>query len=146
VKSRSATPASLTLVVPLLLCAAANLAPYTSHAQLDSSPNQRPTAGELRFPVAYLHGGSWCYGLLYGSDDKVRFEVVQPQPAKSYSFEAPRAEIAIRQWVLLGTPPDAIELKTGGKTYHMRSLANSTKLLPGAPTAGLLRARCLPKL
>jgi hypothetical protein len=105
---------------------------YRTSALAQTAPPDQPSrAGELRFPVAYLHGGSWCYGFLYGSDERIRFEVVQPESAKSFSFEAPRAEVSIHQWVLLGTPQDAIELKTGGKTYHMRWLANPDEILNG---------------
>ena len=118
-KTRYRTALSLSLVVPLLTCANGLIAPHPVHAQPANSQDQPPPAKELRFPVAYPHGGSWCYGFLYGSDDRVRFEVVQPESAKGFSFEASRAEVMIRQWVLLGIPQDAIELKFQGKTYHM---------------------------
>lgn len=130
-KTRSRTVLSLSLVVSLWICGPAFTVPRSVLAQLADSSNQAAPAKELRFPVAYLHGGSWCYGFLYGSDDRVRFEVVQPESAKGFSFEAPRAEVMIRQWVLLGTPQDAIELKFQGKTYHMRWLANPNEILNG---------------
>ncbi|HEX4605888.1 MAG TPA: hypothetical protein VH724_17935, partial [Candidatus Angelobacter sp.] len=34
---------------------------------------------EVRFAVAHQHAMSWCYGYLYVSTDKIRYEVVQPQ-------------------------------------------------------------------
>lgn len=127
--ARSRTAVSLSFAAVLCLWLSGQT--FTLHAQLTNSPGQASPPRELRFPVAYLHGGAWCYGFLYGSDDKVRFEVVQPESAKSFSFEAPRSEVMIRQWVLLGTPQDAIEIKTGGKTYHMRWLANPDEILNG---------------
>lgn len=101
-----------------------------------------PAARELRFPVAVQHGGGWCYGYLHGSEDRVRLEIVQPQADQGYSFEAPRAEVAIRQWIILGQPQDAIELKTRTATYHLRWLANPEEVNTGkarrwAPPASL---------
>lgn len=131
-KTRFRITLCLSLVIPLCTCVATFIASRQVHAQLASSPNQSTAPlKELRFPVAYLHGGSWCYGFLYGSDDKVRFEVVQPESAKGFSFEIPRAEVIIRQWILLGTPQDAVELKFQGKTYHMRWLASPNEILNG---------------
>jgi hypothetical protein len=128
---RSRTAEGLNSVVLFCVCMLGCAALNSARAQPASSSDQAPSARELRFAVAYLHGGSWGYGFLYGSDDKVRFEVVQPQSAKSFSFEAPRAEVLIRQWILLGTPQDAVELKFQGKTYHIRWLANPNEILTG---------------
>jgi len=86
---------------------------------------------ELRFPVAVQHGGGWCYGYLHGSEDRVRLEIVQPQADQGLSFEAPRAEVVLRQWIILGQPQEAIELKTRTATYHLRWLANPTEVNTG---------------
>src|SRR5579864_1252349 len=75
---------------------------------------------EVRFAVAHQHAMSWCYGYLYVSTDKVRYEVVQPQSNHNHSFAAPRTEVTVKQWVLMGQPQDVIELKVNGATYHMR--------------------------
>jgi hypothetical protein len=91
-----------------------------------------PPAAEVRFPVALQHGGAWCYGYLAGNSDRVRFEVVQPQSDKGFSFDSPRAEVSIRQWIILGMPQDAIEVKIKGATYHMRWLANEGEVQNGA--------------
>ena len=130
-KSRPGTAVSLSLAAVLSTCLGGQWSPNPVWAQTTTPADRPSTAKELRFPVAYLHGGSWCYGFLYGSDDRIRFEVVQPESAKGFSFETPRAEVMIRQWVLLGTPQNAIELKTRGTTYHMLWLANADEILTG---------------
>jgi hypothetical protein len=86
---------------------------------------------ESRFAVALQLPGSWCYGYLYTSQDKVRFEIVRPQSDGKYSFDLPRAEVAVRQWVLLGVPQPAIEVQAKGATYHMRWLAYSGEVNAG---------------
>ena len=123
------TAVSLSLVAVLSICLGGSSDP--AWAQVAKPADQSSNAKEIRFPVAYLHGGSWCYGFLYGSEEKVRFEVVQPESAKGFSFDVPRGEVLIRQWVLFGTLQDAIELKTRGATYHMRWLANPDEILTG---------------
>src|SRR5581483_11241053 len=128
-RSLSKATASMRFVAVLFIGLGGS--PDLARGQVANPADQPSTAKEIRFPVAYLHGGSWCYGFLYGSDDRVRFEVVQPESAKNFSFEAPRAEVMIRQWVLLGSPQDAIELKTRGATYHMVWLANANEILTG---------------
>src|SRR5215469_10314329 len=50
---------------------------------------QDPSGKEVRFAVAHQHAFSWCYGYLYVSADKIRFEVVQPQANSNHSFEVP---------------------------------------------------------
>jgi hypothetical protein len=97
----------------------------------DQATTNQPI-NEVRFPVALQHSGSWCYGYLYGSQERIRFEVVQPDSEKSLSFDAPRAEVTVVQWLILGMPQDAIELKSKGATYHMRLLANEGDVRSGA--------------
>jgi hypothetical protein len=139
---RSPSRATISMSFVAVLYFGLGGSPDPAWAQVANPADQPSTAKEIRFPVAYLHGGSWCYGFLYGSDDAVRFEVVQPESAKNFSFQAPRADVMIRQWILLGTPQDAIELKTRGATYHMIWLANANEILTGgarrwAPPASL---------
>lgn len=98
-------------------------------------PAQAPVAGpaspQSRFAVALQLPGSWCYGYLYASQDKIRFEVVQPQSDGRYSFDLPRSEVAVRQWVLLGVPQAAIELQTKSATYHLRWLGYPAEVNTG---------------
>lgn len=101
-------------------------------ATAQGSADSSPSAGEVRFSVALQLSGSWCYGYLYGSADKIRFEVVQPQSNKNASFDLPRREVTLAQWVILGVPQDAIELRTRSTTYHMRWLANEGEVQTGA--------------
>lgn len=86
---------------------------------------------ELRFAVAHQHAFSWCYGYLYVTPDKVRFEVVQPQSNGNHAFEAPRTEVIARPWVMFGQPQDAIELRIKGVTYHMRWLSDESEVKTG---------------
>ena len=107
--------------------------PQTSAAQMQppAAPNQ--ASGEVRFAVAHQHSFSWCYGYLYVSQEKVRFEVVQPQSNSNHSFEAPRTQVTVRQWAIMGQPQDAIELKVKGATFHMRWLTNESEVNSGGP-------------
>lgn len=90
-------------------------------------------ASEARFPVALQHSGSWCYGYLYASQERIRFEVVQPQSGKSLSFDVPRAEVTTAPLVILGMAQDAVVLRARGATYIMRWLANEGEVNTGAP-------------
>lgn len=92
---------------------------------------QDQAAQEVRFAVAHQLSFSWCYGYLYVSADKVRYEVSQPESCRNHSFEAPRTQVTVRQWTILGRPQDAIELKVKGATYHMRWLANESEVNTG---------------
>src|SRR5579862_5090073 len=85
-----------------------------ANAQVADAQVQAPPANDMRFAVALQLSGSWCYGYLSASADKVRFEVVQPREDSQYSFEAPRTEVTLRQWILFGVPQDAIEVHAKG--------------------------------
>ena len=123
----------LSCITVLALSARAQLAQDPAPTRIADPSAQSQPVGELRYPVALQLSGSWCYGYLSANQDRVRFDVVQPQADSKYSFEAPRAEVAVRQWVLLGLPQDAIELQVkGGATYHMRWLANADEVRTGA--------------
>ena len=102
-----------------------------SPAPVADPPAQAQPANEFRYPMALQLAGSWCYGYLFASADKIRFDVVQPREDSQYSFEAPRTEVTIRQWVLLGMPQDAIEVQAKGRTFHMRWLANAGEVATG---------------
>lgn len=121
----------LSCIAVLALSARAQPAPDPAPNRVADASGQSQPVAELRFPVALQLAGSWCYGYLSASEDRVRFEVVQPQADGKYSFEAPRAEVTVRQWVLLGMPQDAIELQVKGATYHMRWLANAGEVSTG---------------
>jgi hypothetical protein len=122
----------LSCITVLALSARAQPAPDPAPTPIADPSAQSQPVGELRYPVALQLSGSWCYGYLSANPDRVRFDVVQPQADSRYSFDAPRAEVAVRQWVLLGLPQDAIELQVKGTTYHMRWLANAGELTTGA--------------
>jgi hypothetical protein len=58
----------------------------------------------------------------------VRYEVVQPQSNRNHSFEAPRTEVTVHQWTIVGQPQETIELKANGATYRMRWLGNEAEV------------------
>jgi hypothetical protein len=131
------TLANLVRMMVFIVAAAAG-----GSAQQAQNPTAQAAAGaadaqEVRFAVAHQHAMSWCYGYLYVSPDKVRYEVVQPQSNRNHSFEAQRTEVTVRQWVLMGQPQDVIELKVKGVIYHMRWLKNEAEV----NTAGSKRVR-----
>lgn len=105
---------------------------------------------EQRFPVAHAHTASWCVGYLYVSENRVRYEVVQPERDKKHSFDLARSEIGtVQQWMLLGTPENGAEVKTGRGNYHFWLLPKDADLQRGplkgwgmgnAPPAGPLIA------
>lgn len=87
-----------------LLCVSCTVAA----AQQTAAP-----ANEVRFPVAHAHTASWCMGYLYLSPDSIRYEVIRPDKDKKHSFRISRSDItAVQQWILLGTPEKATEIKT----------------------------------
>jgi hypothetical protein len=89
--------------------------------------NGRPR--QLRFTVAHAHTATWCVGYLYISKDRVRYEVVQPAIDQQHSFDLARTDITtMRQWVLIGTPENAVEIKTARATYHFWRLPNDADL------------------
>jgi CHAT domain-containing protein len=79
----------------------------------------------VRIAVAHQHVGSWCLGYLHIDADEVSYEVVKPARYQEHAFRAPRSQItALRQWVLLGQPQNATEMKYGNATYHFWLLAD----------------------
>jgi hypothetical protein len=92
-------------------------------------------ANEVRFPVAHAHTGSWCMGYLYISADSIRYEVIRPDKDKKHSFRISRSDItAVQQWILLGTPEKATEIKTTHAVYHFWWMPNENDLQPGQPS------------
>ena len=88
-----------------------------------SARAQPQPVSELRFPVALQLSGSWCYGYLSASEDRIRFEVVQPQADHNYSFEAPRAD---EFWVRA-----ACSRCPGSRLRSARISARSSSACPG---------------
>ncbi|PYT96582.1 MAG: hypothetical protein DMG38_23225 [Acidobacteria bacterium] len=92
-------------------------------------------ASEVRFPVAHAHTGSWCLGYLYISADSIRYEVIRPDKDKKHSFRVSRSDLTVvQQWVLLGTPEKATEIKTAHGAYHFWWMPNENDLQPGQPS------------
>ena len=121
------------LNILLTLGLASTFAPSLKARQIQTTAASEPvhqhqTVKEMRFAVAHQHSFSWCYGYLYVSQDKVRYEVVQPQSNRNHSFEVPRTEVTVHQWTIVGQPQDAIELKANGATYRMRWLGNEAEV------------------
>lgn len=59
----------------------------------EAEPSPKRPNPVVRFPVAHLHGATSCYGYLYFSRDRVRYQAVRPAAVK-HSFTSARAEIA----------------------------------------------------
>lgn len=90
---------------------------------------------EVRFPVAHAHTGSWCMGYLYISTDSIRYEVIRPDKDKKHSFQISRSDLtSVQQWILLGTPENATEIKTAHAAYHFWWMPNENDLQPGQPS------------
>ncbi|HKD07463.1 MAG TPA: CHAT domain-containing protein [Bryobacteraceae bacterium] len=82
-------------------------------------------SGEVRIAVAHQHVGSWCVGYLHIDGDDVWYEVVKPARYQDHAFRVQRSQITtLRQWVLLGQPQNATEMKYGNATYHFWLLAD----------------------
>jgi hypothetical protein len=118
------------LLNSLIVAAGIALFPGGPEAQVPVS--DPPAVNGIRFPVAVQQSGSWCYGYLYGIQDRVGLQIVQPEADKKLSFEVPRAEVTVGQLLILGVPQDAIEVKTKTQAYRMRWLANEGEVKTGA--------------
>src|SRR5260370_1768534 len=100
-----------------------------------SIPQTTSPTNEVRFPVAHAHTGSWCMGYLYISADSIRYEVVRPDKDKKHSFQIARSELtAVQQWVLMGTPQNAAEIKNAHAVYHFWWMPSEDDLQPGQPS------------
>ena len=81
-------------------------------------PASAAGAAAARFTVVHQHVGSYCLGYLHVTAAEVWYEVVKPERDQAHAFRIPRSEIAVRQWILLGQPQNATEIKAGRATYH----------------------------
>lgn len=113
------------------------LAGLSAGAQTPASLTQAPAAsnGDIRFAVAHMHFGGWCYGYLYVTANQVRYEVVQPQSDHGHSFTADRAEVVAGHRTLFGQPADAlkdfINVKVKRQSYNFLWLANEAEVKTG---------------
>lgn len=88
---------SLLLAGITLLVAPVAAQPGIAQSDRKGAP-ELVTSGEypaVRHVVAHAHRMTWfgCFGYLYFSRDKVRYEVVHPQRSKEHSFELPRSAL-----------------------------------------------------
>jgi len=92
-------------------------------------PGLTAGAAESRYAVTHSHTISQCVGYLYVSPTRIRFEVIQPALDKGHSFDLLRSDFtAIQLWTLLGTPLNAVELKTARNNYHFSLLPDNADL------------------
>ncbi len=106
------------------------------------SPPVSPNS-TLRLPVGHQHNGSWCLGYLYVTPDEVWYEVVKPDRFKNHAFRIQRSQIEIlRQWVILGQPQNATEIKFQKATYHFWLLRPQD--VANGPTVELTTPIALP--
>ncbi len=116
---------SLLLAGITLLVAPVAAQPGIAQSDRKGAP-ELVTSGEypaVRHVVAHAHRMPWfgCFGYLYFSRDKVRYEVVHPQRSKEHSFELPRS--ALKQphrWTTSYCL--TFDFSTGGK-YHFCHLS-----------------------
>lgn len=92
------------------------VAPGAAWSQETETP-KRPNP-VIRFAVAHLHGGTSCYGHLYFSRDRIRYQSVRPLAVK-HSFSSARSEVAEAK----ATPPETLTLALrNGKTQEFVAL------------------------
>ena len=111
-KHRLQRAISLSLIgFPLWFCLGTSI---SSMAQSRHGfPRPSGAGGAVRLSVAHQHVGSWCLGYLHVSGDEVWYEVVKPTRYQEHAFRIERSQItALRQWVLLGQPQNATEIKS----------------------------------
>ena len=82
-------------VVTLLVLGAAS---FSLAAQEPAKPQPDPKAPlrnvVVRLPVAHLHGaGSACYGHLYFSRDRIRYQVAKPRTTATHALDLLRADL-----------------------------------------------------
>lgn len=77
----------------LLLCIAG---PQTTAAQDATKPVPKPPLRNVvvRLPVAHLHdAAAACYGHLYFSRDRIRYQVAKPRTAAAHALDLARADV-----------------------------------------------------
>jgi len=85
---------------------------------------------ETRFAVAHAHNLLYCVGYLYVSPGRVRYEVAQPVGDKKHAFDLSRSEITgVQQWILVGTPRNAAEIRTSHGNYHFWLLPDGSDVV-----------------
>ena len=77
-----------------LVLAAGILVPVSAGAAWfqEAEPSPKRPNPVVRFVVAHLHGATGCYGYLYFSRDRIRYQAVRPLALK-HSFASARAEL-----------------------------------------------------
>ena len=106
------------------------------------SPLEGPS-GALQLPVGHQHTGSWCLGYLYITPDEIRYEVVKPDRFKNHAFRIQRSQIeALGEWIILGQPQNATEIKFQHLTYHFWLLRPQD--VTNGPTVELTTPNALP--
>ena len=104
-----------TLLLGLLLTAGC----ISLAAQTNANPPAHADLNAIRLPVGHQHTGGWCLGYLYVTPQEVWYEVVRPEKFKNHEFRVQRSQIeALREWVILGQPQNATEIKFQKATYH----------------------------
>jgi hypothetical protein len=118
---------------------AAGASPANPQAQQPPAQASVPQ-GDVRFAAAHHHkDASWCYGYLYVTEDRVRYEVVQPASDRTHAFTIDRSSVKARRWVPKANAPaeyvqasqDAFELESQGVLRHFRWLANQDDVTSG---------------
>jgi hypothetical protein len=100
------------------------LSQYMQPGSVSAAPGAAPVANagalqETRFAVVHAHAASQCAGYLFISATHIRYEVSQSQNDKKHSFDVPRAEITgVQQWILMGKPMNAVEIRTAHGAFH----------------------------
>jgi hypothetical protein len=100
------------------------LSQYMQPGAVSATPAPAPIANaaasqETRFAVVHAHAAGQCAGYLFVSATHVRYQVAQSQNDKKHSFDISRAEITgVQQWILMGKPLNAVEIKTAHGAFH----------------------------
>ena len=136
-RSRLQRALAISLLAPLLgagISLAAELTP--------DSPAPAPDGRTIRATVAHQHFGTACFGYLYVNRDEVWYEVVKPDRFKDHAFRVQRSQIAAGQWILMGQPQNAAEIRVGRSAYHFWLLRDQD--LATAPNIPVPQYAALP--
>ncbi len=91
----------------------------------------------VRLPVAHLHDGAGaaCYGHLYFSRDRIRYQVARPQAAVIHAFDVSRTEAGSAQ----PAGSASVELRvTGRETLRFAQLSDAGVQLDGHDASAAL--------
>ncbi|MDP9264184.1 MAG: hypothetical protein M3O85_07705, partial [Acidobacteriota bacterium] len=107
-------------------------------ARRGASAGSEPASGDnlaVRYAVTHFSGSglfaSYCYGWLYFSRDRIRYEVVRGDGGHAFSYSRSELEVA-KEWTTFGLPNRAAELRFHGINYHFWQVAESN-LQSGRP-------------